>query len=357
MVQLQTLDTSYLNISGEIYGPEFINLAHIKDDKINFDGRTLFLSDIEKEQLNKQSIVRYDNTVYVFNYSGRWGLLANLPIEEYKEGRVKSHELVLPNVIQGMLSNLHGYNAEAAPVLLAHEKKIDFEAIIAKGQYSASFVAGPVDLYIYQNDCAEELLKQYREIDELYIGDGHHRLYVSSLSDFKMNVFSCLISFDYLDILPINRYLDGISEEHFDKALDFLKQKFEVSESSRDVFVPKGFIRMTYMTKAYLIKLIDLVGDSFWNNDIYRLNTQIISQAFRIFSDDCIGYLSPMGTEKEKQCENPSRVLLETAPLEKVDFINAAKSGTILPPKSTWMDPKFPSFLVMSIYQFGDVHE
>lgn len=356
-MKIQSLGASYLNVSGEIYGPEFINLAHIEDDKIRFDDRTLFLSNEEKERLNRQPIKRYDDAVYVFNYSGRWGILANLPIDEYKKGHVKSHELVLPNVIQGMLSNLHGYNAEAAPVLLAHEKKIDFERIVAKGQYSASHLVGPVTLYVYQKDYASELLGIFQEIDELYIGDGHHRLYVSSLSEFKSNVFSCLISFADLNILSINRRIGNISNEKFSKSLDFLEQKFEVSETAPYTLIPKGFVRMTYLNKSYLIKLIDLIGDSFWNNDIYRLNTQIISQAFRVFSDDRISYLSPQDTIEEKKHMNLNQVLLETAPLEKDDFINAARSGTILPPKSTWMDPKFPSFLVMSIYQFGDVHE
>lgn len=354
MVQLQKLTTSYVNTSGNLYDSEFINLVNIEKDEINFDDRTLFLTDEEKKVLNAQSIKKIEDAVYVFEYNGKWGILANLPINEYVEGNVKSHELVLPSTIQGMLSNLHGYNTEAAPVLLAHEKRVDLENLVSKGEYSDTYQVGSMSLYAYCGDVAEKVLNDYQDIEELYIGDGHHRLYTSSLSDFKKTVFSCVFSFDNLDILPINRTIEDITFEQFDHALKFLQEKFEVKDTNEDSVVSEGTIQMSYAGQYYSIKLIDLLGDSFWNNDIYRLNTQILSQAFRTVPNENINYLSLEETKALKKSDVSSTVLFETAPLSKDAFITAARSQSILPPKSTWMNPKFPSFLVMNIYHFED---
>lgn len=354
MVKLQKFTTSYLNNSGNLYDSEFINLVNIENDQIHFDQRTLFLSDNEKELLNAQTLKRADNAVYVFEYKGKWGIIANLPITEYNQGSIKSHELVLPNVIQGMLSNLHGYNAEAAPVLLAHEKSIDLKRLVTEGRFSDAYQVNDLTLYIYQDGMADEILSHYQDIEELYIGDGHHRLYSSSLSEFKTTVFSCILGFDNLDILPINRAIEEISPEQFDNALKFLQKKFEVEKIDKNSVVSEGMIHISYSNQYYSIKLIDLLGDSFWNNDIYRLNTQILSQAFRSISEERIRYLSPSESILWKERGKDGTVLFETAPLGKSEFIAAAKNQTVLPPKSTWMDPKFPSFLVMNMYQYED---
>ena len=104
---------------------------------------------------------------------------------------------------------------------------------------------------------------------------------------------------------------------------------------------------MLFKNNAYLIKLINLNSDAFWNNDVYRLNTQIINQAFRIFDFSRISYISPFEEKRIKKND----VFLELSELPKEEFILAAKSNSILPPKSTWMSFKFPSLLIMSLYK------
>lgn len=121
-MKINKLEKSYINISGNIYDSEFINLANVNNNKIALDKRTIFLTEEKKEILNSQEIKRFDDAVYIFKHSDTYGMICDLPIKEYTSGKIKCHELVLPDTIQGMLSNLHGYNCEVAPILLAHEK-------------------------------------------------------------------------------------------------------------------------------------------------------------------------------------------------------------------------------------------
>ncbi|WP_348920669.1 DUF1015 family protein [Enterococcus rotai] len=350
MVLLLPMETSYLNTSGHIYDSEFLNLVQLSDGSVKFDERTLFLNQEEKDFLNAQKIVELSNSIVVFKNKGKWGLIANLPKEEYIKGNVKSHELVLPSTVQGMLSNFHGYNGEAAPVLLGHESSIDLEDFVRENEPDKQHIIKDYHLYIYQGEKADRVLSLYKNLERLFIGDGHHRLYTTSLSNFKQTVFACIMSFDYLDILPIHRLLQNVSDEMYIHALKFLGKKFELEKVTDDSDLPKGYVKMSRGNDHYLIRLIDLASDAFWNNDIYRLNTQIISQAFRSFDQGEIQYISEEMLKNTKSFSDED-VILETHALSKKEFIEAAKNDTVLPPKSTWVYPKFPSFLLMNKYQ------
>ncbi|WP_161974914.1 DUF1015 family protein [Bacillus timonensis] len=99
------------------------------------------------------------------------------------------------------------------------------------------------------------------------------------------------------------------------------------------------------------MKLIDLNSVAFWNNDIYRLNSQIISQAFRIFDTGSLKYLSSLELEKYRQAPEEKDVIIETYPIGQDEFIESADHNSIMPPKSTWFSPKFPTFLIFKQYK------
>ena len=181
------------------------------------------------------------------------------------------------------------------------------------------------------------------------MADGHHRLYTTSLSNFKNSVLSCVISFEYLDILPIHRILNNIDAQVFERGKEFIYSRFEVE--SADVPLSKGKIRITYNEESFVVNLIELNSDAFWNNDIYRLNTQIISQAFRIFDTSKIKYVSDLEVSDGEFRLDHKDMLIETYPVGKDEFVECANNKCIMPPKSTWFSPKFPSFLIFKQYQ------
>jgi uncharacterized protein (DUF1015 family) len=344
---INRLEKSYLNVSGKIYDSEFINLANIKQNKIAMDEKTLFLTKNEKAILNTQQIENFNDVVYVFKYDKVYGIVCDVPINEYKNGNIKCHELVIPEIVQGMVSNLHGYNCETAPVLLAHEKKIDYLSFINSKQYVEHLEFKGIDIYVFIGKDAENITKEFLEVKSLYVADGHHRLYTTSLSNYKNSVLSCLICFDYLNILPIHRVIPQVDAQLFDKAKEFILNRFEIS--SKNTNLSKGKIQLQYNDNCLVVNLIELNSDSFWNNDIYRLNTQIISQAFRIFDTSHIKYLSD-NELKDYKLDNGD-VVIRTHPLGIEEFIECANNNVVMPPKSTWFSPKFPSFLVFKEYK------
>ncbi|WP_338816922.1 DUF1015 family protein [Parvimonas micra] len=347
-MKIKLLKNSFINISNNLYDSDFINLAKINDSKICFDNDTLFLSKRSKDKLNSQIIERNNECIYVFKYYDSYGILADLPIEEYVSEKIKCHELVLPDVIQGMISNYHIYNSETAPVFIVHKEEIDYEKIISDKKYKKDYHFDNIDLYVFFDDEAKKILKNFLCIEQMYVADGHHRLYASSMLKNKNSVFSCFLSFSQVTISPIHRMIKDIDATSFDKAKIFMDNFLEVFDDGE---LKKGYVRITYQGDSFLVKLKDTENDLFWNNDVYRMNTQIISTAFRILNFSNVKYIGDTEILFAKKNLNKNDVLIELCPLDPEEFMELANDVCILPPKSTFFIPKFPSFLVFKKYK------
>lgn len=347
-MKINLIKESYVNISKNIYNSDFINLANIKNEKINFDENTLFLSKEEKEKLNKEKIQRNDECIYLFKYKGSYGLVANLDIQEYIDEKIKCHELVLPDTIQGMMANSYIYNTETAPVFIIHKEKIDLKEIIDEKKYSKEYNFNEILLYQYSNVEAKKILKLYENIEKMYVADGHHRLYTTSIMKNKKSVLSCFLSFCEVDILSINRVIKNIDKQAFEKAKRFMENMLEISKNGK---LSKGYVRVSYQNESFLVKLKDVNGDLFWNNDIFRLNTQIISTAFRILNFSNVEYILDYDMKEKMKVLEKDDVLLEPFSLSLEEFSSFSDNGCILPPKSTCFTPKFPSFLIFKKYR------
>lgn len=341
------LEKSYLNISGNIYDADFISLARVDDHKINFDDRTLFLTDKQKQELNSQEVIAFDHAVYITRYKGIYSFVCDLDNSWYKKGNIKIHELVLPDTVQGMLSNYYDYNAESSQVTIVHEETIDYEAMLYIREADYVLELDDIEVRVYTKENADALLKYVNQLDEVFIADGHHRIYSTSLSDIKKSNSVSLMCLEDISILSIDRVLPNISKAQFDNAMDMLRKHNMLVESSN---LEKGIVRMTYANETYYIKLRELESNAFKNNDIYRLNTQVISLAFRVFDTNALNYYVDQDDTAEYMKNNLNAVSFEAYPIDFKEFLEIVKKGQIMPPKSTFFYPKFPSFLIFKKY-------
>lgn len=348
-MEFEKLKSAYINISGNFYPNDYINLTRIIDDKINFDEKTLFLDKAIKKSLNNDEIKKLEDIVIIFNLEGSWGILCNTPIKYYQEKKVLCHELVLADVIQRMLNNFHFYNTEANPVILTHNKKLFLEEFTKKNLPLYELVNSQIKLFVYSNKEAEEILKMLEDIEYFYIADGHHRLYSTSLFKKKKTVMSCIYEIDEMKIEAIPRKIKNISKDKFNEIKGKIKKKFILI--SNDKKLEKGEVRLRYQNEIISFKLLESEEDLFANNDIYRINTQLISDIFRIFKDEDIEFLSLNELEKEISSQTKEIVYLEISSMPKKEFIETINQGNIMPPKSTYFRPKFPSFLVFSKFE------
>lgn len=348
-MKLQSLKEAYLNISGNIYPNDYINLARIKNNQIAFNQETLFLSEEVKEVLNKDKIKKLKDVVIIFKLEGAWGILCNVPIKYYKKKKILCHELVLSDVIQRMLSNFHFYNSEANPVILTHDKKLNLETFVEENREIHKLENNQIELFIYSGKEASKILKELEEIKYFYIADGHHRLYTTSLYLEKETVMSCIYEIDQMKIEPIPRKIEGVEKEKFEKFKNKIQNKFELLDNNKKL--EKSEIRLMYENEIITFKLAESDGDLFANNDIYRLNTQVISNIFRIFKEEEVKFLSMYDLKKELKNPQEKTIYLEMSSMDKSEFISTIENGNIMPPKSTYFRPKFPSFLVFNFFR------
>ena len=100
-MKIDLLKNSFINISKNIYDSDFINLAKINDEKICFDDNTLFLSKSSKDKLNSQPIENNKECVYIFKYFNSYGVLADLPIEDYTSEKINAMNLFCRMLFKG----------------------------------------------------------------------------------------------------------------------------------------------------------------------------------------------------------------------------------------------------------------
>ena len=348
-MKFHKMEKAYINISENLYPNDYINLARIENDKLAFNELTLFLSDEEKEKLNRDEIKKFENIVIIFKLENSWGILCNVPIKYYKRKKILCHELVLSDVIQRMLSNFHAYNTEANPVMLTHDKKLNLEEFVKNNKCEYSLEKGKINLFVYNGKRADEILNNLKDIELYYIADGHHRLFSTSLYSEKEEVMACVYEMEQLHIESIPRKIENISEEQFKKYKEKIENTFEVISNEKSL--EKGEIRLNFNNEKLSFKLKNVKGDLFANNDIYRLNTQLISNIFRIFKDEEIKYLSESDLEKELKNPKINTVYIESSSMNKNEFMETVKDNNIMPPKSTYFKPKFPSFLVFNYFR------
>lgn len=348
-MKFHKIEKAYINISENLYPNDYINLARIENDKLAFNELTLFLSDEEKEKLNRDEIKKFENIVIVFKLENSWGILCNVPIKYYKRKKILCHELVLSDVIQRMLSNFHAYNTEANPVMLTHDKKLNLEEFVKNNKCEFSLEKEKINLFVYNGKRADEILNNLKDIELYYIADGHHRLFSTSLYSEKEEVMACVYEMEQLHIESIPRKIENISEEQFKKYKEKIEKTFEVI--SNEKALEKGEIRLNFNNEKLAFKLKNVKGDLFANNDIYRLNTQLISNIFRIFKDENLKYLSEKELKKELKNSEKNSVYIEISAMNKNEFMETVKANNIMPPKSTYFKPKFPSFLVFNYFR------
>lgn len=348
-MKFEKLKSAYINISGNLYPNDYINLTRIVDDKISFNEKTLFLDENIKESLNNDKIKKLENVVIIFNLEGSWGILCNTPIKYYRDKKILCHELVLSDVIQRMLNNFHFYNTEANPVMLTHNKKLNLKDFVDKNFPIYKLENEKINLFIYSNEKADEILSNLEDIEHFYIADGHHRLYTTSLLLKKETVMSCIYEMDEMKIEAIPRKIENISKKDFKKIKEKIEKKFMIIPNKESL--EKGEVRLVYQKEVVSFKLLKVDGDLFNNNDIYRLNTQLLSDIFRIFKDEDVKFISLAELKKELEFPQEKTIYLETSSMLKEEFMKTIEQGNIMPPKSTYFRPKFPSFLVFNKFE------
>ena len=315
----------------------------------------------------------------------QYGLVVGAWVDDYLEGRIKKHELTRKDKEEDRMKHVRVLNANMEPVFFAYPHREDLDAIVAevtKGTPEYDFVAAPEGFrhtfwVINDKQTIARITEIFAEIPAMYIADGHHRSAAAAgvgaekqkatgdkNAEFNYFLAVCFPD-DQLNIIDYNRVvkdLNGLSEAEFLKALE---ADFEVSEY-RDIEIlndfsavkPKGLHNFSLYLGG---KWYSLTAKEGRYNDADPIGVLDVTISSNLILDkilgikdlrsakriDFVGGIRGLGELKKRVDSGEMKMALALYPVTMQQIIDIADSGNIMPPKTTWFEPKLRSGLVV----------
>ncbi len=326
-----------------------------------------------------------DNTdkyyVYAQTMNGRtqYGLVVAASVEDYMNNKIKKHELTRRDKEEDRMKHVRVNNANIEPVFLAYPHNNEIDAIVnktIKQDAEYDFVApdgfGHHFWLINDQNDINRITELFAKIPALYIADGHHRSAAAALvgNEKKMqnpnhtgneeyNYFLAVCFPDnQLSIMDYNRVvkdLNGLTESEL---LIGLKKNFVVEEKGTDIYQPASLHNFSLYIGNKWYSLTAKEGTYDDNDPIGVLDVTISSNLILdellglkdLRSDkriDFIGGIRGLGELKKRVDSGEMKVALALYPVSMKQLIDIADSGNIMPPKTTWFEPKLRSGLVI----------
>lgn len=320
--------------------------------------------------------------VYAQTMNGKtqYGLVVCAYVDDYMTGVIKKHELTRRDKEEDRMKHVRVNNANIEPVFFAYPAKEEINRIVkkytdAKPVYSfiAELDGFGHDFWIIDQEAdIKRITELFAEMPALYIADGHHRSAAAALvgaekarqnpnhrGDEEYNYFMAVcFPDDQLTIIDYNRVvkdLNGLTDEQF---LAKLAEHFEVEDKGTEIYKPAELHNFSLYLSGRWYSLTAKEGTYNDHDPIGVLDVTISSNLILdeilgikdLRSDkriDFVGGIRGLGELKKRVDSGEMRVALALYPVSMKQLIDIADSGNIMPPKTTWFEPKLRSGLVI----------
>ena len=342
---------------------------------------------VESGELRVESSPEAESRKLEGTVKTQYGLVVAAWVDDYMEGRIKKHELTRRDKEEDRMKHVRVNNANIEPVFFAYPHRDDLDKIVAevtKGEPEYDFVAAPEGFrhtfwLINNRETIDRITKIFSEIPAMYIADGHHRSAAAALvgdekrrlnpnhtGNEEYNYFLAVCFPDnQLNIIDYNRVvkdLNGLTEEEFLKAIeeDFDVQCYngENGDALLNGVKPKKLHNFSLYLGGKWYSLTAKEGRYNDNDPIGVLDVTISSNLILdkilgikdLRSDkriDFVGGIRGLGELKRRVDSGEMKMALALYPVTMQQIIDIADSGNIMPPKTTWFEPKLRSGLVI----------
>ncbi|MDK2900378.1 MAG: hypothetical protein PWQ45_917 [Thermosipho sp. (in: thermotogales)] len=362
--------------------------------EINFDGEVDTHSDevILKgkevlENFQKEGVMILEDKPAIYVYKEEWkgysqiGIYATFSTQEYREGKIKKHELTRKDKEDERARHVKLMQAHTGPVFLMYRSRPEIDQLIIKHttkepEYDYTDESGiHHTLWVVKDENEiKEIVDAFKNVDAFYIADGHHRAAAAARAaeelakenpnhtgEEEYNFFlAVLFPHSQLHILDYNRVvkdLNGNSKEEF---LKKISAKFDIEDAPNSPFKPEKKHEFGMYLDGKWYKLSAKEG-TFDKNDVVSsldvaiLQNNLLNPILGIENprtDKRINFVGGIkGVEELQRLVDSGEYTVAFAlyPTSIEELLQVADEGKIMPPKSTWFEPKLKSGIIVHL--------
>jgi len=372
------------------------SLLHITKPEIDFPSGTdehkpevyaRAVENFKKWQKNGWLIQDQKESYYIYaqTMEGRtqYGLVVCASVDDYMNGIIKKHELTRQDKEEDRMKHVRINNANIEPVFFSYPavKEVDdiVEKIVKNQKPIYDFTAddgfGHRFWLIGDDATISKITEIFKtEVPYLYVADGHHRTAAAALvgnekkqknekhtGKEEYNFFLAVVFPDnQLKIMDYNRVVKDLNELTPLQFFEKLKENFEISEKGSEIYKPAKLheFGMYLDKKWYSLKAKTGTYDDhdpIGVLDVTILSNLVLNKILGIVDlrtskrIDFIGGIRGLGELKKRVDSGGAKVAFALYPVSMRQLINIANTGNIMPPKTTWFEPKLRSGLVVHL--------
>lgn len=324
-----------------------------------------------------------DENYYVYaqtmNGKTQYGLVVCSHVGDYMAGNIKKHELTRKDKEEDRMKHVRINDANIEPVFFAYPDNEELDKIVhdtiqapAEYDFTASDGVGHHFWVISDRGLIDRITGLFASIPHLYIADGHHRSAAAALvgaekaknnpnhrGDEEYNYFMAVcFPANQLNIIDYNRLVKDLNGLTHDEFLKKLEKYFFIEEKGSDIAAPAAL----HSFSIYLDdKCYGLTAkpDTYDDNDPIGVLDVTISSRYILdeilgikdlrtdMRIDFVGGIRGLGELKQRVDSGEMKLAIALYPVTMKQLMDIADTGNIMPPKTTWFEPKLRSGLVI----------
>ena len=371
------------------------SLLHIIKPEIDFDpiadehSDVVYQKAVENFQLWQQrGWLERDSKecyyVYAQTMDGRtqYGLVMCCHFEDYLSGAIKKHELTRPDKEEDRMIHVRNQRANIEPVFFAYPDNAEIDAIVnsaiqapAEYDFTAADGFGHQLWVIDDNETCSRITEIFKTIPALYVADGHHRTAAAARVGAECKAanpnhtgdeeycYFLAVTFpeSHLRIIDYNRVvkdLNGLTSEQF---LAALEADFAVEKMGEQVYTPNALHNFSLYLDGCWYSLTAREGtyddsDPIGVLDVTVLSNLVLDKILDIKDlrtskrIDFVGGIRGLGELSRRVDSGEMKAAFALYPVSMRQLIDIADTGNIMPPKTTWFEPKLRSGVVIHTF-------
>ena len=345
------------------------------DDRVYSKANELY-----REMLDKGEFVRDDAPcyyIYELTMDGRaqTGIVACASIDDYQNNIIKKHENTRADKEADRIRHVDALSAQTGPIFLAYRANDDINRIVEKIKEEDAvndFISDDGIRHrvwiISKDKDIKAIQNEFKKMDSVYIADGHHRCasavrvglkrreeHKDYTGDEEFNYFlSVLFPDEQLMIMDYNRVLKDLNGHSIQEILNELKKLGELKERGTTPYKSerKGEVSVYAEGKWYSLDLDEGLSsdDPVKGLDVSILQDNVLKPLFGIEDPktdkriDFVGGIRGL-EELKRRCDTDCKIAFAMYPTSISELFQVADAGLLMPPKSTWFEPKLRSGL------------